>query len=186
MSQFPFDQDSGGVYNPFEATSAEQAGGDAVHALQLPLASRGKRLVGSIIDSLLGALAVLPGLVIMGAGFFTAMSAATGPGGNGGMPPAGFAGDEFPGVVSEGPAADGNSGFPGEFPPLGDSGADNVPGGWSLHWAGASGATSGCGLDAGWRGSGGGVGAAYLRTADLPFVYSKSVGWEDLHGHTDC
>jgi uncharacterized RDD family membrane protein YckC len=131
MSQFPFDQDSGGVYNPFEATSAEQAGGDAVHALQLPLASRGKRLVGSIIDSLLGALAVLPGLVIMGAGFFTAMSAATGPGGNGGMPPGGFAGDEFPGVVSEGPAADGNSGFPGELsvPPLGDSGADNVPGG---------------------------------------------------------
>ncbi|MCE2794617.1 MAG: RDD family protein [Planctomyces sp.] len=125
MSQFQFDQDSGGVYNPFEAASTEQAARDAVQGLQLPLASPGKRLLGSIIDSLLGALAVLPGLVIMGAGVFSAFSAAGGPGGNMGMPPGGFVEGEFPGVVMEGPGADGSAGSTGELsvPPTGDFGA---------------------------------------------------------------
>ena len=131
MSQFQFDQDSGGVYNPFEAASTEQASRDAVQGLQLPLASRGKRLLGSIIDSLLGVLAVLPGLVSMGAGVFSLFSAAGGPGGTLGMPPGGFGEGEFPGVVMEGSGADGSAGSTGELsvPPTVDFGSGGGGGG---------------------------------------------------------
>ena len=103
MSQFQFDQESGGAYNPFEASEASQASLEAVQPLQQPLASRGKRLLGAMIDSLLGALAVLPGLFIMGAGLIGMLGAAGGPGGPGG--PGGNMGMP-PGVFVEGEGAD--------------------------------------------------------------------------------
>jgi uncharacterized RDD family membrane protein YckC len=139
MSQFSLDQDSGGAYNPFEASGADQAAADAVPQLQLPLASRGQRLGGSIIDSLLGALAVLPGLFIMGAGLFSMMAAAGaagGPGGGSGLPPGMIVEGDFPGAGSElsappmfegsdadglaGPGGVGGAGLtgPGAAPPL--------------------------------------------------------------------
>lgn len=187
MSQFQFDQDSGGVYNPFEAASTEQAARDAVQGLQLPLASPGKRLLGSIIDSLLGALAVLPGLVIMGAGVFSAFSAAGGPGGNMGMPPGGFVEGEFPGVVMEGPGADGSAGSTGELsvPPTGDFGAGGG-GGFTGPGPAPGDSARGCWVIAGWHGSHGAVGADYLRPADLPVVHAQSVGRQDLYGDSDC
>lgn len=134
MSQFQFDQESGGAYNPFEASATEQAAGYAVQGLQLPLASRGKRFLGAIIDNLLAALAVLPGIFIMGAGLFSMLNAAAGAGGNTAVPQGGFVGGEFPGAVSVDPVGDGSAESSGElsFPPMLDSDAGSGPGAGGL------------------------------------------------------
>ena len=87
-----FGGDAGGSDNPFDVPFEVQATSELQAGVQLPLAGRGRRLVGSLIDTFLGLVAVIPGFILMGFGIFSA--AAAGPGG---IPVP-------PGAVQSGPA----------------------------------------------------------------------------------